>query len=127
MQVRKGLKFPNMFGRSKPPAAQLTLADRVRQIGERSAALGPDRKAQRQSLQRLPRQPVFKNGTLQFASDERISVVVKDVSENGVRVEFFANLLLPNELLLIATTLKLKRRARVIWQRPGVAGLRFID
>lgn len=58
---------------------------------------------------------------------ERMAVVVKDVSATGARVEFFVRRTLPDEVLFMEATLKLRKRARVVWQRDGAVGLEFLD
>ncbi|MGQ0533059.1 MAG: PilZ domain-containing protein [Caulobacteraceae bacterium] len=108
-----------MFGKSPPRRG--VLADRVRQIAEAKPSSAPV-KGKRQ-----PRQPVFRNGVLIFDDGERLSVVIKDLSDGGVRVEFFVNRPLPATIMLSEPTLKLRRRARVVWQSDGAAGLAFSD
>jgi hypothetical protein len=49
------------------------------------------------------------------------------VSETGARVEFFQHVTLPDEVQFLEATLRLRKRARVVWQRDGVAGLAFLD
>lgn len=60
-----------------------------------------------------------------LAEGERLSVAIKDLSEGGRRVEYFIRRELPDFVVLIESTLRIKRRARVIWQRDGAAGLAF--
>src|ERR1700741_676559 len=106
-----------MFGKS-PPRGGVPV-DRVRRIAEAkpSSAVG----------KRSPRQPVFRNGTLIFEDGDRLAVVIKDLSDGGARVEFFVNRPLPETMILSEPTLKLRRRACVVWQRDGAAGLVFSD
>jgi hypothetical protein len=54
-------------------------------------------------------------------------VVIKDLSASGARVEFFQRLQLPAFVMLIEPTLKLRKAARVIWERGAAAGLKFED
>jgi hypothetical protein len=105
-----------MFG--KPPPRHGALADRVRQIAQASPVKGADK--------RDPRQSLFRNGVLTFDDGERMSVVIKDLSDSGARVEFFVNRPLPELMTLSEPMLKLRRRVRVVWQRDGAAGLAFV-
>jgi hypothetical protein len=107
-----------MFGKSPPRGGALT--DRVRQIAQAKPA------APIGSQKRVARQPVFRNGVLTFEDGERFSVVIKDLSDGGARIEFFVNRPLPETVLLSEPMLKLRRNARVIWQRDGAAGLAFL-
>ncbi|MGD9980624.1 MAG: PilZ domain-containing protein [Hyphomonadaceae bacterium] len=101
------------------------LTDRVRQIAQAApvrpvATTGSNTK-------RAPRQPLFRNGVIIFEDGERLKVVIKDLSDGGVRVEFFVNRLLPDLVTLSEPTLKLRRTARVVWQTGGAAGLAFSE
>ena len=74
---------------------------------------------------RADRQAVYRQGTLVLADGEKFSVAIKNLSESGARVEYFIRRELPELVLLIEPTLRIKRRARVVWQRDGAAGLVF--
>lgn len=113
-----------MFGRKSPPPKGL--ADRVRQVSERPRFEPPPAPMKRQN-QRPPREPTFRNGTISWEGGDRLKVVIKDLSESGARVEFFIHQPLPDVVLISEPTQKLRRQARVVWQRSGVAGLKFID
>lgn len=76
---------------------------------------------------RSERAPVFRQATVLFADGFRLGVVAKNISETGARVDFFQRLTLPDEVVLLESTLKLHKRARVVWQRDGAAGLKFLD
>ena len=112
-----------MFGKAKPPPSNL-LADWVRKAVERTAAPTPAF-AQHARTERSARQAVYRQGTLVLAEGERLSVAIKDLSEGGARVEYFVRRELPDFVVLIESTLRIKRRARVIWRRDGAAGLAF--
>ena len=112
-----------MFGKGKPPPSSL-LADRMRKAVERSAAPTPALK-QHPRTERSVRQAVYRQGTLVLAEGERLSVAIKDLSEGGARVEYFVRRELPDFVVLIESTLRIKHRARVIWRRDGAAGLAF--
>lgn len=60
-----------------------------------------------------------------LAAGERLSVAIKNLSESGARVEYFVRRELPAFVVLIEPVLRIKHRARVVWQRDGVAGLAF--
>lgn len=75
-------------------------------------------------MTRPPRERTFRAGLL-LANGERIAIVVKDVNETGARVEFVSRAELPPSVLLVEPTLKLHRRATVVWQSAGAAGLQF--
>lgn len=74
---------------------------------------------------RQTREQVFKNGTLHYGDGYRLTVVIKDLNEAGARIEFFQQNHLPDLVVLSEPTLRLRRQARVVWQRAGVAGLQF--
>lgn len=60
-----------------------------------------------------------------FADGERLSVAIKNLSGSGARVEYFIRRELPPVVVLIEPSLRIRRRAKVVWQRDGVAGLAF--
>jgi hypothetical protein len=108
-----------MFG--KRPSSD-ALADRVRRIADAKAP-SP---ASKPAAHRDPRQTLFRNGVVIIDDAERLNVVIKDLSDSGARVEFFVRRILPDAVTLAEPMLKLRRRARVVWQRDGVAGLAFV-
>lgn len=112
-----------MFGRNKPPAPPTQLADRMRRAVERPVSLTPSKPQMR--LPRADRQAVYRQGMLVFADGERLAVAIKNLSKSGARVEFFIRRELPELVVLIEPTLRIKHRARVVWQRDGAAGLAF--
>lgn len=111
-----------MFGKGKPPPSSV-LADRMRKAVERSVSPAP--LTQRPRTERSVRQPVYRQGMLILAEGERLSVAIKDLSEGGARVEYFVRRELPDFVVLIEPTLRIRRRARVVWRRDGAAGLAF--
>lgn len=70
---------------------------------------------------------MFRHGVVIIESGQKLSVAIKSLSETGARVEFFTAVTLPPTVLLSEPTLRLRRRARVVWQRDGVASLEFIE
>jgi hypothetical protein len=112
-----------VFGR-RPPIGKDASPERVPELGARSADTNI---REHQLKHRQRRIATFKNASVILRDGARISVVVKDLSDAGARVEFFARTVLPQEVLLVEPMLKLRRQARVVWQSDGAAGLRFID
>jgi hypothetical protein len=94
------------------------LKDRIRKIAHSSMALP-------RLMSRKPRERTFRMGALLGDNGERLPVVIKDVSDDGARVEFISKMELPRTVVLIEPTMKIHRRATVAWQREGAAGLRF--
>jgi hypothetical protein len=107
-----------MFGRRPPVDA---LKDRVRQIGDPAPKPTPVKTAPR-----APRQALFRNGALSYGDGHRLTVVIKDLSDDGARIEFIQHVDLPDDVVLIEPTLHLKRAARVVWRSGGAAGLHFV-
>ena len=115
-----------MFRKSRPPPPS-HLAERVRQVATPRVQEGLPPLKRQSKPDRKPRAMVFRQATLVFDDGQKFPVVVKDVSEDGARVEFFMRTALPDRILLIEPTLRLRKRALVVWQRDGAAGLRFLD
>lgn len=101
------------------------LADRLRTITARAPA--PIETLASRPKQRPSRALVFRNATITLDSGERMGVALKDVSDSGARIEFFLHLELPDVFTLSEPMMKLRRRARVVWARDGVAGIAFVD
>jgi len=115
-----------MFGKRPPPKD--SLAERVRDLAARpKTTSAPIESASRKKSERAERAATFKNGAVTFESGERFAVVVKDVSDTGARIEFFTRTTLPSEFILTEQSLRLKRRARVVWHSAGSAGVQFLD
>jgi len=53
--------------------------------------------------------------------------VVKNVSDTGARVDYFSRIQLPTHVMLFEPTLRLRRKAIVVWQGDGSAGLHFVE
>lgn len=130
-----------MFGRKQASAAD-ALAARVRQIAaprpahagdppppvepvSRTYAAPTVAKSVRKQ-DRAPRQSVFRTATMVTSGGARQNVALKDVSATGARIEFHTRGTLPDHVVLIEPMLKLHKRARVVWQEEGRAGLEFI-
>jgi hypothetical protein len=115
-----------MFGKSKPPRDQLT--SRIRAVTAAPPPTQPSTpfKTPQREQARDPREPLFRNATVLIDEKQRLAVVLKNLSNSGARIEYFTKVELPPVVVLVESTMKLRRRARVIWQRDGVAGLEFI-
>ncbi|HVK79437.1 MAG TPA: PilZ domain-containing protein [Verrucomicrobiae bacterium] len=112
----------------KPPPPPTDLSARIRGAVSRPAQAGPPAPPPpSRRKERAERDKVFRQATLVLSDGHRFAVVVKDVSETGARVEFFQHVTLPDEVQFLEATLRLRKRARVVWQRDGVAGLAFLD
>lgn len=77
-------------------------------------------------IARAFRRPFFRHGSLMFEDGQRIDVAVKDLSIGGARIEYYVRAELPERVLLCEPTLRLRCRARVVWQIEGAAGLSFV-
>lgn len=115
-----------MFKKSGPPASD-PLANRLRQIAAKPALEESQYEPTRAKDQRAPRQATFKQGTITLSGGERVDVVVKNVSDTGMRVEFFRKVTLTDQVIIAEPTLRIRRWARVMWQTEGAAGLQFIE
>ena len=78
-------------------------------------------------ISRAFRRPFFRHGALLLEDGQRVNVAVKDLSVGGARVEFYQRVPLPENVLLCEPTLRLRCRAKVVWQTEGAAGLAFIE
>lgn len=76
-------------------------------------------------IERAFRRPFFRHGALVFEDGQRLNVAVKDLSEGGARVEYYVRTTLPDVVMLCEPTLRLRCKARVVWQSDGAAGLAF--
>lgn len=114
-----------MFGKNKPPLPPSPMADRMRRAVERPATPTPAFTPLSVRTPRSARQAVYRQGTLVLTDGERLPIAIKNLSESGARVEFFVRRELPNFVVLVEATLRIKRRARIVWQRDGAAGLVF--
>lgn len=78
-------------------------------------------------IARAFRRPFFRHGTLLFEDGQRLDVAVKDLSVGGARIEYYLRTELPENVLLCEPTLRLRCRAKVVWQIEGAAGLSFVQ
>ncbi|MBL8550323.1 MAG: hypothetical protein JNJ73_10080 [Hyphomonadaceae bacterium] len=123
-----------MFKKSAP-APKNVLADRIRRVTEAASPPTPSWFTEQQQVDsgpirpesaRAPRQAVYRHGVIVLGGGERLSVAIRNLSATGARIEFHIHIPLPREVVVAEPTLKLRRRARVVWQIEGAAGLEFI-
>lgn len=114
-----------MFGKAKTTQAADRLSERMRKAIERETAPPPVSHAWTRQIERAVREAVFRQGALILTDGEKFPVALKNISATGARVEFFTHRELPEFVILIEPTLRIKCRARTVWQRDGVAGLAF--
>jgi hypothetical protein len=112
------------FWNPKSKGAESKLAARLRSIAQRSRVDETEGAASR-PMERPPRTATFRNAVVILDSGEKVTVVLKDVSANGARLEFFRQVSLPQSFLLREPLMKLECRVRVVWQRAGVAAVTF--
>lgn len=115
-----------MFGRSKTGSAQDGLSERMRKAVDRKTTTAPAAYPIARQIERAVRQAVFRQGALLLANGEKLPVALKNISATGARVEYFTRRELPEIVTLVEPTLRVKTRARVVWQAEGIAGLAFI-
>jgi len=114
-----------MFGKAKATSGTDLLTERMRRAVERPTAPPPSVHPLARQIERAVREAVFRQGALILAEGEKLPVALKNVSATGARVEFFTRNALPEVVILVEPTLRIKSRARVVWQREGIAGLAF--
>ncbi|MBI1359268.1 MAG: hypothetical protein GC155_03185 [Alphaproteobacteria bacterium] len=116
-----------MFKKTGSSKSSDPLANRLRQIAARPALEEDEYQQTRKKDARSPRQLTFKQATITLTGGERMDVVVKNVSDTGLRIEFFKKVTLTEQVLVAEPTLRIRRWARVMWQTEGAAGLQFYD
>jgi hypothetical protein len=116
-----------MFGKAKPPFKGDRLSERIRKAVDRETAPPPAALSLPRQIERAVRQAVFRQGALILADGEKLPVALKNISATGARVEYHVRRDLPDVVILVEPTLRIKSRARVVWQRDGIAGLAFTD
>lgn len=79
------------------------------------------------AAKRDERQPSYRQGVVQLPDGQRFTVVLKNVSPTGARIEYFIKNELPDEIVIIEPTMKIRHRARVVWQGDGVAGIAYLE
>jgi hypothetical protein len=71
------------------------------------------------------RRPVFREAVLTLEGYYTIRAVITDESALGACVAFTTRADLPSRIVIAEPLRGVKRWARVVWQRDGVAGLEF--
>ena len=115
-----------MFRKANQPRGEDRLSERMRKAVDRDTAPPPASLPLSRQVERAVRQAVFRQGALILADGEKVPVALKNISANGARIEYFTRRDLPATVILVEPTLRIKSRARVVWQRDGVAGLAFV-
>jgi hypothetical protein len=115
-----------MFRKAKTRLGKDRLSERMRKAVERETAPPPEALPLTRQVERAVRQAVFRQGALILAGGEKLPVTLKSISATGARVEYLTHRELPQIVILVEPTLRIKSRTRVIWQRDGVAGLAFV-
>lgn len=75
---------------------------------------------------RAPREPTYKQATIQMRTGERVPVIIKNVSKTGARIEFFKDVYLSDVVYLMEPTLDINTWCDVIWEEDNAAGLQFL-
>jgi len=75
--------------------------------------------------QRPTRSKGFKQALLTLAHGAKLPVVIKDISSDGLRVEFFQNTPLGEIVHINEPSIPLNSYADVVWETTGAAGLRL--
>lgn len=103
------------------------LANRMKAIAARPALADTDYVSSAPKADdRAKRESTFKQATLMLATGERVDVVVKNISATGAKVQFFKHVTLSPQVQMAEPTLRLRKWAKVIWQKDGEAGLQFV-
>lgn len=97
-----------MFGKKKHNSEKDRLAARMKGLAS-SANVEPP--------------ALFKNGALKLPNGDIISVVITALDATSARVEIATRQVLPDNVVLIEQSLKLRTQATVVWQREGAAAL----
>jgi len=107
-------------------ASEGRLNDRLKAIKERAAPPPEPTEFQPPPSRKRERAQTFKQGVLILPLGEKLPVVIKNVSETGARVEFFQSRELTGHARLMEQSMGLDRHARIVWQKDGLVGLKFI-
>lgn len=102
------------------------LAARLRRIADKPAIATSAYHGRSASRDRAPRQATFKPAAITLDGGGRMDVIVKNISETGVRIEFVPQITLPRQVLMAEPTLPIHAWALVVWQGDGAAGLQFL-
>ncbi len=81
---------------------------------------------QAQPGQKAPRANIQARCLLHNGTGHVHNAVIEEQSETGLRIRFSAPISLPQHVEVSCQSLGLCAHARVIWQRPGIAGLSLV-
>jgi hypothetical protein len=114
-----------MAPRKTPPDR---LADRMRTVvAHASPAPASAPKLPSRIKPRSPRAEKYKHGVLLLPDGERVDVILRNLSEKGARIDFYAgNTGLSGPVLLLEPSLGLKKQAIIVWKDRNSAGLLFV-
>lgn len=116
-----------MFGKAKASSAKDQLSERMRRAVERPTAPPPSRHALPAKSSARCARPYSGKARSFWRTAKKLPVALKNISATGARVEYFTRRELPLTVTLVEPTLRIKSRARVVWQGNGVAGLAFTE
>ena len=84
--------------------------------------------ALRQERRAVRRHPVLKRAQLYFRDQlSGIDILIRDLSEHGCRMQLRYAIPLPRTFIIAFPEIRLKRPARLVWQREDIAGVQFLD
>lgn len=113
-----------MFKKSKPTPTPAVPAARINAIASRIAPLDYCDAGARGRRPR--RAPSFKQAIVRTSGGDQIPVVIRNISETGLRVEYFQSVPLGEQgerVLVVEPSLPLRAWAEVVWQGNGAGGL----
>jgi hypothetical protein len=116
-----------MFNRRPHKQDDAALADRIQKVARGEADDSAPAKPSGVDWRGdgADREPTFVHGTLEIAPGVREGVAVRNVSGDGVRVDFARNFTLPDRVFLSAPGMGLRAWAQVIWRDARSAGLKL--
>lgn len=97
---------------------------------KRNARVLPDNAGQvrpAHDRRRSRRWKVFKEGRLILAGDRSVPCVIRDISEEGARLQVPSNTVLPEVFQLLVKPDDVVMSARRVWITLDQVGVRFID
>ena len=135
-----------MFGRRSAKESQDALSQRVKRVsgqpldepdparepasgrsgGRAAPGSGAGPGSSRKSVNsRSAREPMFKDAVIELPGGGRDSVVVKNLSLTGARIDASHGMSLPDRLFISIPSIGLYKSARVVWQDHQSAGILF--
>jgi hypothetical protein len=80
----------------------------------------------KETSQGLHRQPHVAQCLLHSGTGHVHHATIEEIGESCLRISFAAPVTLPQHVEISCQALGLRRRARVVWQRQGLAGLSLV-